>query len=102
MTLTESAEKRLREILKEGEYLEVGLTSGGCGGATIELIKRDSTNTDGLSIGGITNVKFADKTSQIYLTAGVIDYVEDMISASFVFKPPLGTESCGCGASIKL
>ena len=102
MKLTKSAEKRLSEILKEGEYLEVGLKGGGCGGATIELTRRESKSTEGLSIGEITNVKFADKTSQIYLTEGVIDYVEDLMSASFVFKPPLGTESCGCGASIKI
>ncbi len=102
MMITESAKRRLEEVLGVGEYLQVGLKGGGCGGATIELLKMDSMSTDALSIGGTTNVIFADTTSQTYLTAGTLDFVKDMLTASFVYKPPLGIESCGCGASIKL
>ena len=102
MTITNGARKRLSEVLNAGEYLEVGLKGGGCGGATILLTKVDSKSTDALNIAGSTNVIFADKTSQTYLTEGCLDYNNESFNASFIFKPPLGTESCGCGASIKI
>jgi iron-sulfur cluster assembly accessory protein len=102
MTITNGAKKRLEEVLKVGEFLEVGLKGGGCGGATILLTKVDSKSSDALSIGGATNVIFADKTSQTYLKEGSLDYNNESFNASFIFKPPLGVESCGCGASIKI
>jgi iron-sulfur cluster assembly accessory protein len=102
MMITNGAKKRLEEVLKVGEFLEVGLKGGGCGGATILLTKVDSKSTDALSIAGTTNVIFADKTSQTYLKEGSLDYNDESFNASFMFKPPLGVESCGCGASIKI
>jgi len=102
MKVTLEAQKQLDTILESKEYLEVGLKGGGCGGATILLTKVDSMSTDALSIAGTTNVIFADKTSQTYLTEGSLDIDNSVFNARFVFKPPLGTESCGCGASIKI
>ena len=102
MTITPEAQKQLDTILNAGEFLEVGLKGGGCGGATILLTKVDSMSTDALSIVGTTNVIFADKASQTYLTEGSLDIDNSIFNARFIFKPPLGTESCGCGASIKI
>ena len=102
MTITNGARKRLSEVLKAGELLEVGLKGGGCGGATILLTKVDSMSSIALNITGTTDVVFADKTSQTYLTEGSLDYDNESFNASFIFKPPLGVESCGCGSSIKI
>ena len=102
MTVTPAAQKQLNTVLKSGEFLSVGLKGGGCGGATVTLTKEDHKSTDALSIVGTTNVIFADKTSQTYLTEGSLDYNSESFNASFIFKPPLGTESCGCGSSIKI
>jgi iron-sulfur cluster assembly accessory protein len=102
MTVTPEAQKQLDTVLGSEEYLEVGLKGGGCGGATILLTKVDSMSTDALSIAGTTNVIFADKASQTYLTEGSLGIDNSVFNARFVFKPPLGTESCGCGASIKI
>lgn len=102
MIITESAKARLEEVLKSEEYLEIGLSAGGCGGATVELTKRDSKNIEGLSIGEITNVKFADEISKEYLTEGTLDYSDDILGARFVVSPPSDVSSCGCGASIQL
>ena len=102
MIVTESAKQRLIDILKEGEFLQVGLKGGGCGGANIEITKVDSKSSIASSITGTTNVIFADMTSALYLTGGILDFTNDVLTASFIYKPPLGIESCGCGASIKL
>ena len=50
MTVTPEAQRQLDTILNAGEFLEVGLKGGGCGGATILLTKVDSKSTDALSI----------------------------------------------------
>ena len=102
MTITNGARRRLSEVLKSGEFLEVGLTGGGCGGATILLIKVDSMSSTALNITGITDVVFADRTSQTFLTGGSLDYDNESFNPSFVFKPPTGVDSCGCGSSIKI
>ena len=102
MKITPAAAEQLSKLLKPGEYLEVGLEGGGCGGATVTLSKVDSKSTDALSIGEITNVIYADSTTRLYLQGGAIDVDDSVFNARFLFKPPLGTESCGCGASIKI
>ena len=102
MIVTESAKARLKEVLRLEEYLEIGLSAGGCGGATVELTKRDLKSTEGLSIGEITNVKFADEISREYLTEGTLDYSDDLLGARFIVSPPSNVSSCGCGASIQL
>ena len=102
MIVTESAKARLKEVLKSEEYLEIGLSAGGCGGATVELTRRDSKITEGLSIGENTNVKFADEISREYLTGGTLDYRSDILGSTFVVSPPSEVSSCGCGESIQL
>ena len=102
MIVTESARARLEKLLNLDEYLEIGLSAGGCGGATVELTRRDSKSTEGLSIGEITNVKFADEISKEYLTGAILDYSDDLLGARFVVSPPSDVSSCGCGASIQL
>ena len=102
MTLTEPARKQLDTLLKPGELLEIGLTGGGCGGATITLSKVDGMTTTGLNITGTTNVIFADQTSADILTGAELGVDESIFNAAFVVTPPKGVQSCGCGASIKL
>ena len=102
MTVTPAAREQLKNRLQDGSLLEIGLRSGGCAGATVELIKVDSMSSTALSITGTTDVIFADRTSAQYLQEGTLDFANDLLSASFVLKLPLGLESCGCGTSVKL
>ena len=102
MTITNEARRRLSEVLKSGEFLEVGLKGGGCGGATVTMQKVASKSTDALSITGTTSVIFADMITSTHFIGFSLDYNSESFNASFIFKPPLGTESCGCGSSIKI
>jgi Fe-S cluster assembly iron-binding protein IscA len=104
MTVTPAATEQLSKLLSPGESLQIGLKGGGCGGATLTLDKVDSTTISELNIPvpGTDNIAWADLTSRIYLTEGELDVDNSIFNARFIFKPPLGTESCGCGASIKL
>ena len=102
MNLTEAAQQQLDCVLGPGEYLEIGLRTGGCSGATITLDKVVQTNTSELNTKrtGRDCVVFADTMSQTTLTGGKLDYVQDGLSSSFVVRPPEGTQSCGCGSSV--
>ena len=104
MNLTEAAQQQLDCVLGPGEYLEIGLKTGGCSGATITLDKVDLTNTSELNIKetGNSSIIFADTMSQTTLTGGKLDYVSDGLMSSFVVNPPEGIQSCGCGSSIVL
>ena len=104
MTATPGAVKQLELLLQPGELLQIGLEGGGCGGASIALERVNSTNIaeSNIPVNGFDNIVWADKTTQTYLQGGVIDYDSGSFTASFVFKPPLGLESCGCGASVKI
>ena len=100
MIITDSAQKQLNELLKDGESLEIGLKGGGCNGLMITLEKIQSTGTKELSIG--ENTVFADKTAQKYLQGGNLDYEDKGFSKRFVVNPSESTRRCGCGDSIAL
>jgi Fe-S cluster assembly iron-binding protein IscA len=94
----------LNKLLASGEKLQIGLNGGGCSGATLVLDKVDLTTISESSIPvlGTDNIVWADQTSLTYLIEGNLDVDNSIFNARFIYKPPLGTESCGCGASIKL
>ena len=102
MTITPAAQEKLDNLLSDGEFLEIGLDGGGCAGLTVVLSKTDSKPTEELSFKESGKVRWGCKTSKAYLHGGSLDYVNDGLLAKFDIKLPLGTESCGCGASIKL
>ena len=100
MVITQKAQERLKDLLGDGEVLEIGLKGGGCSGLIVTLEKTNWTDMNELSIG--ENTKFADKISQKYLQGGSLDYEDTGFSKTFVVNPSEGTERCGCGNSIAI
>jgi iron-sulfur cluster assembly accessory protein len=43
-----------------------------------------------------------DAVSQQYMVGAEIDYVDDLIGASFKINNPVATASCGCGTSFSV
>ena len=104
MKATPAATEQLAKLLKPGEFLQIGLSSGGCGGATILLERVDSTTSTELStpVIGVDNILWDGPTSAKFLTGATLDIDPSIFNAGFIVTPPQGTQSCGCGASIKL
>ena len=100
MVITQKAQDQLNHLLEDGEFLEIGLKSGGCNGLMITLEKTNWTGTTELNIG--KNAKFADKISKTYLQGGNLDYEDKGFSKRFVVNPSESTRRCGCGDSIAL
>jgi iron-sulfur cluster assembly accessory protein len=57
---------------------------------------------DDLVLGRDGAVVLIDPVSVRYMAGSEIDFVEDLIGASFKVKNPNATASCGCGTSFSL
>ncbi|BBK38345.1 heme biosynthesis protein HemY [Allostella sp. ATCC 35155] len=103
MTLTESAARRIRELQEQDEFrgmfLRVAVSGGGCSGFQYGFSFDDQRNADdhAFSDHGVTVV--VDDSSLDLLNGAALDYVDEMVGASFRMTNPNATSSCGCGSS---
>lgn len=105
ITVSESAARRIGEILKAepaGTMLRVSVEGGGCSGFQYKFDMDTTRANDDLVIARDGAVVLIDSVSQQYMAGAVIDFVEDLIGASFKVKNPNATAACGCGTSFSL
>jgi iron-sulfur cluster insertion protein len=101
--ITESAARRLAVLIAaepgDGLMFRVAVTGGGCSGFQYNFSFDDTRQEDDLTFGrdGVTVV--VDPVSLDLLKGAEIDYVEDLVGASFQIRNPNATSSCGCGNS---
>ena len=106
ITVTESAAKRiafLREQEQVGDAnLRIAVSGGGCSGFQYGLSFDDQTNPDDLVFerDGIGVV--VDDVSLDLLNGAEVDFVEDLMGASFQIRNPNAASSCGCGNSFSI
>lgn len=105
ITVTERAAERINEIIA-GEAtpkaLRVSVLGGGCSGFQYEFALDDKKQDDDVEIvrnGAIVRV---DSVSMLYMLGSEVDYVDDLIGASFKINNPLATAACGCGTSFSI
>ena len=104
--LSDSAAKRIKEIISKSEKetlgLRVGVKSGGCAGMeyVLEYAKEIKPSDEIIEDKGVK--VFIDSAAIIYLIGTEMDYKKDEFSSSFVFNNPNETERCGCGESFKV
>jgi iron-sulfur cluster assembly accessory protein len=103
--LSERAAKRIAEILREEpgqSMLRVAVTGGGCSGFQYDFVIDDSRADDDLVLARDGAVVLIDPVSLEFLKGAEIDFVEEMIGASFKINNPNATSSCGCGTSFSI
>lgn len=104
LTITESAARRLEELLKEeGQTsttkVRVFVQGGGCSGMEYGFTFDDSKNEDDFEIpAGLGNV-LVDSMSAQYLQGAEIDFVDDLEGTRFKINNPNAQTTCGCGSS---
>ncbi|MFA6265525.1 MAG: iron-sulfur cluster insertion protein ErpA [Pseudolabrys sp.] len=105
VTVSERAARRIGEILKKepaGTMLRVSVEGGGCSGFQYKFdMDREQTGDD-LVINRDGATVLIDPLSVNYMAGSEIDFVDDLIGASFKIKNPNATASCGCGTSFSL
>jgi iron-sulfur cluster assembly accessory protein len=105
ITVSERAARRIGEILKgepSGTMLRVSVEGGGCSGFQYKFDMERAKATDDLVINRDGAVVLIDPVSVNYMTGSEIDFVDDLIGASFKVKNPQAKASCGCGTSFTL
>jgi iron-sulfur cluster assembly accessory protein len=102
VTVSARAAKRIAEILKsepQPVMLRVAVTGGGCSGFQYNFALDDSRLDEDLVIERDGATVLIDPVSLDFLKGAEIDFVDDLIGASFKINNPNATSSCGCGTS---
>jgi iron-sulfur cluster assembly accessory protein len=105
ITVTERAAHRIGEILRRepaGTMLRVSVEGGGCSGFQYKFDMDSARAADDLVIQRAGATVLIDQTSVGYLAGSEIDFVDDLIGASFRINNPQATASCGCGTSFSI
>ncbi len=105
VTVTERAARRIGEILKkepQGTMLRVSVEGGGCSGFQYKFDMERAQAEDDVVIHRDGATVLIDSVSLNYLAGSEIDFVDDLIGASFRINNPQAKASCGCGTSFSL
>ena len=105
ITVSERAARRIGEILKgepSGTMLRVSVEGGGCSGFQYKFDMEHAKANDDLVISRDGAVVLIDPVSVNYMAGSEIDFVDDLIGASFKVNNPQAKSSCGCGTSFAL
>ena len=106
VVLTASAAKQVAVLRKaqggEGLMLRIAVSGGGCSGFQYgfsfdETVREDDHvfERDGVAV-------LVDDVSLDLLNGAEIDFVDELIGASFQVRNPNAASSCGCGTSFSL
>lgn len=104
--LSASAAERIAWLIEqEGQpdlMLRVTISGGGCSGFQYGFGFDQTVNAEDRTFerGGVRVV--VDEVSLELIAGSEIDFVEDLIGASFKIKNPKATASCGCGSSFAI
>mgnify|MGYP003544571406 CR=1 FL=1 len=106
VVLTDRAARKIARILAkqgEGTVLRIVVAGGGCSGFQYEykLVKEVPANDD-LVLSKENATVLIDSLSLEFMGGAEIDYVDDLIGASFKINNPNAKSSCGCGTSFSL
>jgi iron-sulfur cluster assembly accessory protein len=105
VTVTERAARRIGEILGReppGTMLRVSVEGGGCSGFQYRFDMEQAQADDDVLIRRDGATVLIDPVSLNYLAGSEIDFVDDLIGASFRVNNPQAKTSCGCGTSFSL
>jgi iron-sulfur cluster assembly accessory protein len=105
ISVTSRAAKRIHAILsKEASpsMLRVAVEGGGCSGFRYDFRIEQDKSDDDLVLEREGATVLIDPVSVGFLEGCEIDFVDDLIGASFQVKNPNATASCGCGTSFAM
>jgi iron-sulfur cluster assembly accessory protein len=105
VSLSASAARRINKITTgqpAGTMLRVEVIGGGCSGFSYRFGFADRINADDRVIERDGAKAVVDEASLPFLAGSEIDFVEEIIGASFKVHNPNATAACGCGTSFSL
>jgi iron-sulfur cluster insertion protein len=106
VSLSDSAARRIASLIAQegdaGLMLRLSVSGGGCSGFQYGFSFDNAVQPDDhlFERDGVKVV--IDDTSLDLLSGAEIDFVEDLVGASFQVKNPNAKSSCGCGSSFSI
>ena len=105
VTITERAARRIGQILKsegDGAMLRISVEGGGCSGFQYKFDVDRAKAEDDLVISREEAVVLVDSASAPFLAGSEVDFVDDLIGASFRVVNPNATASSRSGTSFSI
>ena len=105
VSLTERAAQRITEIAAgdpSSPALRISVEGGGCSGFSYKFDLVGAAEADDFVIEKSGAKVLIDPVSLEYMAGCEIDFVDDLIGASFKIQNPNATSSCGCGTSFSM
>jgi iron-sulfur cluster assembly accessory protein len=103
-TLTATAARRIQALTSDGSNgaLRLRVDGGGCSGFqyTFDLVPGAEPGDTVIERDGARLV--VDDVSLPFVAGAELDFVDDLMGASFRVKNPNATASCGCGTSFSI
>ena len=104
--MTESAARRIA-LLRDQEqaqnaFLRIAVSGGGCSGFQYGFTFDDQRNDDDVVFERDGVAIVVDDVSLDLLSGAEVDFVEDLMGASFQIRNPNAASSCGCGNSFSI
>ncbi len=84
---------------KQGDYLRVAITGGGCNGLSYKLRFAMEPKRGDILVRTAGAAVLVDPRTALYLKGTVLDYSTQLIAGGFKFTNPNAKASCSCGES---
>ena len=105
VTVSDTAARRINEITADeplNKLLRVSVEGGGCSGFQYKFDLVQAVEDGDLVIENDGAKVLIDSTSLPFLAGSEIDFVDELIGATFQVRNPNATASCGCGTSFTI
>ncbi len=103
LTITQKAAGRVRKLIEsegnEALMFRVAVNGGGCSGFQYSFSLDENTTDEDVVIPAHGVNVVVDEVSLDLLAGSTVDFVEDLIGASFQITNPNADSTCGCGMS---
>src|ERR1700722_17403150 len=103
--LTEPAGGKVRSLIereKQGEYLRIAITGGGCNGLSYKLKFAPEPKRGDILVRSSGVAVVGDPRTALSLKGTVVDYSSQLIAGGFKFTNPNAKASCSCGESFSV
>ena len=103
--LTASAGTKVAALItreRQGDYLRVAITGGGCNGLSYKLRFAPEPKRGDILVRSAGIPVLVDAKTALYLKGTELDFSDKMIGGGFKFTNPNAKASCSCGESFSV
>jgi iron-sulfur cluster assembly protein len=99
VNLTVDAITKLKTAVEPGDYIRVGVVTGGCSGYRYSLAIEEGKDEEDIILDFDGLLVCVDKESSELLSETEINYAETIMTQGFEFNNKTAERTCGCGES---